>query len=100
MVTRIGGFRRKTRRKLRKRVRDKGKISIRRYLQAFKIGDRVCLKAEPAVQKGMYMPRFHGKIGIVKAKRGKCYEVGIKDGNKEKMLLVHPVHLKGVKWEK
>ncbi len=66
MTQRIGGFRRKTRHKLRKNVR----------------------------QKGMYLPRFHGRIGVVKGQRGKCYEVAIKDGSKEKILIVHPVHLK------
>ena len=94
MVQRKGGFRRKTRHKLKKNVRDKGKISIRRYSQVFNSGDRVILYAEPAVQKGMYFPRFHGKAGVVKSKKGKCYEVLISDGNKEKTLIVHPVHLK------
>lgn len=89
----MGGSRRKTRNKLRKRPRTKGKISIANYLQTFKAGEKVCLNAEPAVQKGMYHPRFHGKIGEIKGKRGKCYEVVIKDGSKEKILVVHPVHL-------
>ncbi len=94
MVDRSGGFRRKTRSKLRKNIRDRGKISLRRYLQVFKKGERVLLKAEPAVQKGMYFPRYHGKSGLIKNKIGECYEVLIKDGGKEKTLIVHPVHLK------
>jgi len=94
MVQRTGGFRRKTRAKLKKNVRDRGKISIRRYSQIFNSGDRVILYAEPAVQKGMYFPRFYGRCGTVTGKRGKCYEVSIKDGGKEKTLIVHPVHLK------
>ncbi len=52
------------------------------------------MKAEPAVQHGMYYPRFHGKHGVVKGKQGNCYIVGIKDKNKAKDLIVHPVHLK------
>ncbi len=96
MVKRIGGFRRKTRSKLRKRKSDRGKISIRKYLQKFAKGDRVCLKAEPAIQHGMYFPRFHGKHGVVKGMQGKCYIIGIKDGRKEKELIVHPVHLNKV----
>lgn len=95
MATRIGGFRRKTRSKLKKNVRERGKISIKKYFQSFKIGDKVILKAEPAVQKGMYFPRFHSKHGVVKGKIGKCYEVVINDRKKEKTLIVHPVHLKG-----
>ena len=94
MVTRIGGFRRKTRYKFRKEKRRRGKISMTNYFQSFNVGDRVCLHVEPAVQKGMYHPRFMGKNGIIKAKRGRCYEVSIKDMNKGKVVVVHPVHLK------
>ena len=94
MAQRSGGFRRKTRSKLKKNKKDRGKISIAKYVQQFQLGDRVCLKAEPAIQKGMYFPRYHGKAGIISGKQGKCYFVKIKDGNKEKVLLTHPVHLK------
>ena len=94
MVKRIGGFRRKTRYKLRKEKRNRGKISMSNYFQSFNTGDKVSLSAEPAVQKGMYHPRFMGKAGIIKGMRGRCYEVSIKDGGKEKMMIVHPVHLR------
>jgi len=89
-----GGFRRKTRHKLSKHYKEKGKLSLRKYFQSFKEGDRVVLKADPAYQKGMYYPRFHGKSGLVFKKKGECYEVLIKDGKKDKLLIVHPVHLK------
>jgi len=94
MAKRTGRSRRKTRHKLKKSVKEKGKISILNYLQEFKPGDRVILKAEPAVQQGMYFPRFHGRAGIIKEKQGSCYKVLIKDINKEKTVIVHPVHLK------
>ena len=93
-MQRVGGFRRKTRNKLRKNVKDRGRISITEFLQAFKIHDKVNLVAEPAYQKGMYYPRFHGKTGTVIGKRGDCYIVSIKDGMKEKKLIIHPVHLR------
>lgn len=96
MPRRAGRFRRKTRSKLRKRIRQKGKIHMQRYFHQFKIGERVQLKAEPAIQKGMYFPKFHGKYGTVKNKKGKCFEILIKDKKKEKTLFVHPVHLKKV----
>lgn len=96
MVKRIGKGRRKTRHAMRKNIRKKGKISISSYFQEFKEGDKVALKAEPAVQKGMYFRRFHGQTGIIKGKTGKCYEVMLKDRGKQKMLIVHPVHLKKV----
>lgn len=94
MVQRVGGFRRKTRSKLKKNIREKGKISFSKYFQKFKKEERVRLNAEPAYQRGMYYPRFHNKMGTIKGMKGKCYEVMIKDGNKEKLLIVHPVHLK------
>jgi len=94
MVKRIGSSRRKTRQIFRKHKRRKGKISFTRYFQSFNIGDIVVLNAEPAVQKGMYYHRFHGKAAVVTAKKGRCYVVTIKDRQKEKALIVHPVHLK------
>jgi len=94
MVKRIGGNRRKSRAKLRKPVDKRGKISIRRFFQELTDGERVQLLAEPAVQTGLYHLDFHGKSGIVSGKQGECYKVTIKDGKKEKVLIVHPVHLK------
>lgn len=93
MTTRIGGFRRKTRHKLAKNIRTKGKLSLRKFFQEFEAGERCVLKAEPAYQGGMYFPRFHGKSGIVSKLRGECYEVTIKDGKLAKTIIVHPVHL-------
>ena len=94
MGSRVGGSRRKTRSKFRKNIREKGKISVVSFLQTFQEGEQVLLKAEPAVQSGLYHTRFHSKIGIVQKQRGKCVEVKIKDGNKPKMLIIHPIHLK------
>jgi len=94
MVKRKGGARRKSRHKFMKGVKEKGKLSLRKYFQSFNMGERVWLSTEPAVQKGMYWPSYIGKAGIITGKRGRCYEVAIKDGNKEKMLIIHPVHLK------
>lgn len=94
MVTRIGGSRRKTRSLFKKHYKKKGKISLSNYFQEFKEGDKVSLIAEPAVQNGMYHSKFHNKAGLVIGKRGSCYEVLIQDGKKEKMIIVHPVHLR------
>lgn len=93
MTKRVGGNRRKTRKIFKKHYKAKGKISLSKYFKEYEIGDRVILKAEPAVQKSIYSPRFHGKSGIVKGKKGSCYEVLIKDHNKEKNIIIHPVHL-------
>lgn len=96
MVQRKGGLKRKTRGKLSKNIKRKGKISIKNYFAEFKQGEKVALLAEPAVKKGMYHARFYGKIGEVSGKKGECYIVEVKDGNLKKKIIVHPVHLKGM----
>ena len=96
-MQRIGGKRRKTRHLASKHFRRKGKISISKYFQTFKEGQRVRLTLEPAVNEGMYDLRFFGKSGIVESKRGRCYLVAFKDGGKAKQLIVHPSHLEGIK---
>jgi len=93
-MNRIGGLRRKSRHKFTKERREKGKLSISRIMQKFDAGQRVHLTIEPSFHKGLYHSRFIGKTGTIKAERGKCYEVTIQDGGKEKVLLIHPVHLK------
>lgn len=94
MSARKGGLRSRTRAKFRKNKRAKGKVSLTRYFMEFKEGDVAVLSAEPAVQKGLYHQRFHGRPGVVVDKRGTNYGIKIQDGNKEKLLYVHPVHLK------
>ena len=93
MAKRIGRARRKSRSKMRKQFRSKGKLSLTKFFQEFNPGDKVKLKAEPAYQKGMYGLRFHGKVGIIKRKLRTNYEIMITDGGKDKIVIVHPIHL-------
>jgi large subunit ribosomal protein L21e len=78
-------------------MRRHGKISISRYFAEFKPGDHVCLKAETAIQSGMYHHRYHGRMGTVKAKQGSCYVVAVPVGGTVKNICLHPVHLKRLK---
>ncbi|MBW2969544.1 50S ribosomal protein L21e [Candidatus Woesearchaeota archaeon] len=96
MSSRKGGFRAGTRKLFSKSPRTKGKISLTKYFMPYKTGDKAVLCAEPAVQKNLYHQRFHGKTGVVIGKRGNCYEIKLRDGGKEKMVIVHPVHLRKV----
>lgn len=81
---------------MRKNVRARGKISISRYMAEYNTGDKVALVAEPAVQKGLFHTRFYGLSGEVKGKRGRSYIIRIRDGGKEKTLIVPPIHLKKI----
>jgi len=93
----MDGFRKRSRSKFTKHKSEKGKISIRSFLQTFVAGEKVGLSVEPAYQRGMYRPKFMGKMGTILRKKGTCYEVEIKDFSKTKTLIVHPVHLVKVK---
>jgi large subunit ribosomal protein L21e len=99
-MKRIGGFRRKSRYKLKKEVRSRGKLNLTNYFQAFKPGEKVYLTADSSVHKGVYNLRFFGKTGVIKSQIGKCYEVSIKDHKKEKTLIVHPIHMKKCQMQK
>ena len=94
MGTRKGGSRNSSRRLFRKSPRERGKISLTKYFAKYEVGDKVVLAAEPAVQKNLYHRRFHGKACKIIGKRGSAYELEMKDGNKAKMLIVHPIHMK------
>lgn len=93
MAKRIGGYRRKTRHLMRKSVRTRGKVSITSQMQTFNKGEMIVLKAEPAVQKGLFNLRFQGRVGKIVDKRGRCYEVEFQDFDKKKILYIPAVHL-------
>lgn len=94
MSKRKGGPRAGTRQLFRKTPRTRGKISLTKFFMPYKVGDRAVLSAEPAVQKNLYHQRFHGNSGTIVGKRGDCYELQIKDGGKQKIIIVHPVHMR------
>ena len=94
MVKRIGSSRKKTRNLYSVPKKMKGKIAVSGYIKKFAIGDQVLLNAQPAIIDGIYFRRFHGRIGKVVGTQGTCYLVNIKDGGKNKNLLIGPIHLK------
>lgn len=94
MVRRLGGSRRKTRYKLQKRSDEHGRVRITAFMQTFKVGDTVNLSPDSSIQRGMFHPRHIGKTGTVCGIQGKSYRVKIRDKDKMKEMIVHPVHLK------
>ena len=88
------GPRRKTRYKFKKDLRSRGVLPVTRVIQKFEIGQKVHIVCEPSVQKGMPHHRFHGKTGSVIGQRGRAWLVEIRDGNKNKMVISRPQHLR------
>ena len=84
------------RKRTRSLLRVRGKTPITRYLQEFKVGSKVVIKPNPSSHRGIPFKRFFGRIGTVTDKRGKSYIVKIKDGKKEKNIIVRPEHLKAM----
>ncbi len=84
---------RKTRHKLR-RWRDTPPVTVTRYLAKFEEGDRVVVDIHPSVQEGRPHHRFNGRVGTVIGMQGSAYRVKVRDGDKEKILIIAPIHLR------
>ena len=91
------GYRRGTRRLLKRAPRERGKLKLGKLLHAYEAGSRVIIKVDSSVQKGLPHRRFHGKVGTVKAKRGRGYVVSVGQGNAVKEIIVRAEHLEPYK---
>ena len=89
------GFRRGTRRRLKRKTSEKFKVGD--FLRKFKTDERVAVNINASSHKGMPHPRFEGKVGRIKEKRGDSYMVEIQIGNAKKNIIARPEHLKHVK---
>lgn len=83
----------------RKGIREKGKISFSRFFQNFKAGDKVAVVRELSIPLD-YLKRIQGRTGVIRAKRGNSYEVGLKELNKLKTYFIQPIHLKKIEASK
>ncbi len=92
-MKRSKGPRNRTRSSMRKSVREKGMPPITHSLREFSEGDKVSVRINSAIHKGMPHPRFHGVTGTVSGRQGDAYEVAVRDGKKPKTLFVRPEHL-------
>ena len=87
------GYRAKTRKLLKKKPRERGKLKLGRLLCEYQPGSSVVIKIDPSVQKGMPHRRYHGRVGTVIGKRGKSYVVSVTQGEAVKEIIVRPEHL-------
>jgi large subunit ribosomal protein L21e len=94
VVRKSRGFRRGTRKKLKQKPGRKPAIT--RFIQRFKVGQRVVIELEPSSPRGMPHPRFKGKVGRVVGRRGKSYILEIRNGKKVKRVISAPEHLKAI----
>lgn len=87
------GIQAKTRTLLKKEPRERGKIGLSRLLHEYKSGDKVMIKVDSGVHKGMPHRRYFGKIGTIIDKRGGSYLIGVRQGEAIKEIIVRPEHI-------
>ena len=83
--------------KTRKLLRKKGNYGFSDkllILEQLSQGDRVIIYINPRFQENMPHRRYHGKIGVIKGRRGRAFEVEVSKGDKKVLLIVPPEHLK------
>ena len=87
------GYRHKTRALLKRKPREKGKTGLSKILREYTPGEKVVVKIDPSIHKGMPHRRYHGRIGVIAKKRGQAYIVNVSQGDAEKQIIVRPEHL-------
>jgi large subunit ribosomal protein L21e len=96
VAKRSKGYRSRSRGKLTKHVRERGPPPVSRTIQGFEPGEKVVIILDPSVVKGLPHPRYHGRIGVVREKRGRAYLVEVRDGKSIKNIISRPEHLRAI----
>ena len=87
------GFRTKTRALLRRKPRERGKTGLSKILHQYSAGEKVVVKIDPSVHRGMPHRRYHGKVGVIVNMRGRSYVVNVTEGDASKEIIIRPEHL-------
>lgn len=74
-------------------LRGKGRRSATRLLQSFSDGERVRIEASSGRKEGRPFLRFNRLAGTVVGRQGSAYLVRVRDGRREKTLIVSNYHL-------
>lgn len=94
-MVRHNGYRSKTRDIFRKDARTSGLPGLSKFMIEYEVGDYVDIIGDPSqVKRGFPHRRFQGKTGIVSGTRGRCYEVQVYIGNKQKTIIIGKEHLR------
>jgi len=93
MGRRAKGFRHKSRVLLKRKPRERGKTALSKILHDYAEGEKVVVKIDPSVHKGMPHRRYFGRVGVIVKRRGRSYVVNVTQGDAVKELIVRPEHL-------
>ena len=78
----------------RSQGRHKKELTLNDMIKNFDAGEKVVVEIQSNYHRGMPHPRFHGKHGVVVCRQGDAYKIEVMDGNKKKILLIAPTHIK------
>jgi large subunit ribosomal protein L21e len=94
-----GGVRKPGKRgKTRAKFKKKGaKVTVNKEVEEFNNGEKVQIVIDSSYHSGLPGKGFHGLTGTVSGKRGSAYEVELKKGKKDFMVVTTPAHLKRLK---
>ena len=87
------GIQRKSRKILSKNPRERGMAPLGRLLHEYKTGEKVVIKIDSSVHKGMPHKRYYGKVGVVTEERGRAYMVEINEDTRVKKIITRPEHI-------
>jgi len=91
-MPRSRGYRKKTRSLLTKDSNDEQGISY--LLREYNVNDKVVIKINPSVVKGMPHRRYHGKVGVVEKVMKRALLINVKVGDKTKKVIARLEHVK------
>jgi len=91
-MTRSHGYRRRTRSLFTKDSTSEQGLSY--VLREYNVNDKVIIKINPSIVKGMPHRRFHGKVGVVEKVMRRSLLIDVKVGDKTKKVIARLEHVK------
>ena len=82
-----------------KRIREKGKLSLRKYFQEMHTGQRIAIVRNLSYP-GSFPRRLQGRTGVIIEERGNAFVVSLANGKKQKKFIVPREHIKKIKDKK
>ncbi len=75
-------------------MRQRGLPSLGKYLQPYKVGNKVDIIIDPSIQKGQPHYKFHGRTGTIVEQRGRAYVIKLRIGKKDFYVISRPEHMR------
>jgi large subunit ribosomal protein L21e len=63
-------------------------------MREYNVNDKVIIKINPSIVKGMPHRRFHGKVGVVERVMRRSLLIDVKVGDKTKKVIARLEHVK------